>query len=75
MRIIPNPKSKILANAVVGGAGLGCPPDVSAPAGMGIIMLYVPLDQVVGKSLIDIQRDLGLPWFAEGGPAIWFYEL
>jgi hypothetical protein len=50
MRITPNPQSMILANAVVGGAGLVSPPEITAPAGMGIVILYVPLDHVVGKT-------------------------
>jgi hypothetical protein len=75
MRITPNPKSMILANAVVGGAGLGSPPEITAPAGMGTVILYVPIDCVVGKTPIDIQNDIGLPWFVEDGPAIWFDEM
>lgn len=76
MRVTPNPKSKMLANAIVGGVGLGIPPNSSTPPeGMATVVLFVPMNQVAGKNAIDIQRDLGLPWFARGGPAVWFDEL
>lgn len=75
MRVIPNPQSRMLANAVVGGSGLGIPPDSTPPAGMAVVVLYVPIEQMVGKNPVDIQRDLGLPWYAEGGPAVWFDEM
>lgn len=68
----PNPTSTLLPNAVVGGCGMGVPPDSDPPPGMGVVLLYVPLGLVVGKSPPEIQRDLGLPWSVEGGGSYWF---
>jgi len=70
----PNPHSKMLENAVVGGAGMSLP-GVTPPQGMGAVLLYVPLTEVLGKSPLEIQADLGMPWHCEGGPAVWFDEL
>lgn len=69
----PNPESKMLANAIVGGAGMGMP-GVTPPRGMGAVLLYVPLDSIQGKSPVEMQADLGLPWHCEGGQPIWFNE-
>ncbi|GIL13728.1 MAG: hypothetical protein BroJett038_24480 [Chloroflexota bacterium] len=74
-RTIPNPSSVLLKNAVVGGAGLGMPPDATPPAGMGVVLLYVPLSDLTTMAAPDIQADLGLPWAVEGGGAAWFDEL
>ena len=73
-RTIPNPKSVLLKSAVVAGAGLELPPDSSPPAGMGIVLLYVPLAQLTTMSPPDIQADLGLPWAVQGGGGAWFDE-
>ncbi|WP_199918420.1 hypothetical protein [Pseudomonas veronii] len=70
----PNPTSKMLAKAVVAGAGIGMP-GVTPPPGMGAVLLYVPLGDILGKSPIDIQADLGMPWHVEDGPGVWFDEL
>lgn len=73
MRKTPNPASNILATAVVGGAGLAIPPMLNTPPkGMAAIVLYVPVEHIAGKTVIDIQRDIGLPWHVEGGPGMWF---
>lgn len=71
MRDIPNPQSEILKQAQVGGAGIGFPPSLEMPEGMAAIILYVPINEIVGKSPGDIQNDLGLPWHTGGDP-IWF---
>lgn len=74
VRIIPNPKSDLLSNAVVGGVGLSLPPDYDPPPGMAVVLLYVPVEHMSGKSPLEIQEDLGLPWFAEDGAPVWFDE-
>lgn len=71
-RKIPNPNSTLLANAVIGGCGMGVPPDSDPPPGMGVVVLYVPLPLLADKSPLDIQGDLGLPWSVEGGETYWF---
>lgn len=70
----PNPESKMLAKAVVAGAGMGMP-GVELPEGMGAVLLYVPLSEFAGKSIHDIQADLGIRWHMEGGPGVWLDEL
>lgn len=72
-REIPNPQSKLLESALVAGAGIGLP-GAEPPPGMGAILLYVPLGEIVAKSPLDIQEDLGLPWYCDSGPGIWFDE-
>lgn len=74
-RNTPNPRSKLLKSAVVGGAGLGLPPDSVPPSGMGVLLLYIPLEQLTNMTLPNIQADLGLPWAVEGGGTAWFDEL
>lgn len=74
-RTIPNPDSALLRRAVVGGAGLGLPPDLEAPPGMAMVLLYVPVEELTSRSMPDIQTDLGLPWAAEDGAGVWFDEL
>lgn len=69
---IPNPDSQLLANAVIGGAGLGLPPVADAPEGMATVVLYVPVTEIVGKTMPEIQADLGLPWHIAGGGQYWF---
>lgn len=71
-RKIPNPNSTLLANAVIGGCGIGLPPDSDPPQGMGAVVLYLPLPLLANKSPMDIQRDLGLPWSVDGGGTHWF---
>ncbi len=68
------------AHAIIGGAGMGTPPEKVIPKGMGVIVLHVPFEKISGKSLPELQNDLGLPWFSsdeEGNNAtgIWFDEL
>ncbi|MDN0082451.1 hypothetical protein QU487_06740 [Crenobacter sp. SG2305] len=75
MRVTPNPESTLLAKAVVGGAGLNIPPGTVPPEGMGAVVLFVPLEQMVGKTVMEIQSDLGLPWHAEGSDPVWFADL
>jgi hypothetical protein len=75
MRVIPNPHSKLLASAIVGAVGLAVPPDSEPPAGMAVLLLYVPLDNMVEKNPIEIQTDLGLPWAVEDGSTAWLDEL
>lgn len=72
-RTIPNPKSTLLAQAVVGGAGLFVPGEqLVPPEGKAAVLLYVPIDQMAGKSLPELQADLGLPWSMTDGAPYWF---
>jgi hypothetical protein len=73
-RKTPNPESKLLANAIVGGAGLGMP-GVTPPPGMAAVLLYVPIGEMLNKNIFEMQADLGLPWHAEGGDPVWFDEV
>lgn len=75
IRTIPNPDSILLSSAVVGGAGLSLPPDIKPPDGMAVVVLFVPIETMLGKSPIAIQDDLGLPWNMVGGEPVWFDEL
>lgn len=75
MRTIPNPKSQLLAGAIVGGVGLTAPRNATPPEGMGLVLLYVPLEELADKNPLDIQADLGLPWFCHNGPPMWLDEL
>lgn len=69
------PTSKLLSNAVVGGGGAIIPPGAAdPPAGLGVIVLYVPVELLQHKSPVDIQSDLGLPWADESGDPVWFDE-
>ncbi|MFC5514123.1 hypothetical protein ACFPOU_23760 [Massilia jejuensis] len=74
-RVIPNPKSELLSKALVGGAGLGLPPALEVPVGMAAVLLFVPMETMIGKSMPEIQQDLGLPWHAGNGDGVWFDEL
>lgn len=74
-RTTPNPASTLLKSAVIAGAGMEVPPDSAPPAGMGVLILYVPLEQLAAMTLPDIQADVGLPWAVEGGGSAWFDEL
>lgn len=74
-RKIPNPQSILLSKAVVGGAGLSLPPDVEIPDGMAMILLLVPMEDIVGKSMPEIQDDLGLPWHCDDGAGVWLDEI
>lgn len=70
-RKVPNPESKLLARALVGGAGILVPQGaIEPPPGMGAIILYVPLEDVC-KDPLEIQADLGIPWSMDGQP-YWF---
>ena len=70
-RNAPNPMSRLLSRALVGGAGLAVPPEAfQPPPGMGAILLYVPLEDVC-KNPLEIQADLGIPWNM-GGQPYWF---
>jgi len=52
------------------------PPEQEVPDGMATLVLYVPMEQIIGKSPPDIQDDLGLPWSVVGGEdPVWFDEL
>ena len=70
----PNPASNILANALVAGFGLEVAGH-NAPEGMGVVVLYVPLEKVESQMPLAIQEDLGLPWYSSGCPPIWFDEV
>lgn len=69
----PNVNSEMLSEAVVGGAGLMLPPDAGIPPkGMGAVLLYVPLKVMQGKSPVEMQADMGLPWAGPNGEPTWF---
>lgn len=74
-RKIPNPNSKLLKQAIIGGAGMGVPPDSAPPPGMAVVLLYVPTATLTGMTPPDIQTDMGLPWAINGGGQAWFDEL
>ena len=74
-RTIPNPDSALLRQAIIGGAGLGVPPDVEVPPGMAVVLLYVPVQELTRRSMPEIQADLGLPWAADDGSGVWLDEL
>lgn len=74
-REIPNSQSKLLSKAVIGGAGLSIPPDLQVPEGMAMVLLLVPIAEMVGKSMPELQADMGLPWHLEDGDGVWFDEL
>lgn len=79
VREIPNPHSILLSNAVVGAAGVALPPDIEPPISMAPILLFVPIDEMRGKSMSQIQEDLGLPWAGDDGNGalshVWFDKL
>lgn len=71
----PQENSRFFEEAVVGGAGMGIPPGAgNPPAGMGVVLLYVPLSVMDGKSPIEMQADMGLPWSGPNGEPYWFPE-
>lgn len=74
-RITPNPQSTLLKKAVIAGAGLGVPPGSDPPAGMGVLVLYVPLTHLTTMAPRSIQADMGLPWAVDGGGSAWFDEV
>lgn len=74
LRVTPNPQSQLLNLAVIGGAGLSLPPDTTVPEGMAAVLLFVPINCMIGKTIPEIQTDIGLPWFADGGESFWFDE-
>ena len=66
-------KIQFFEQAVVGGAGMGIPPGAGTPpAGMGAVLLYVPLSVMDGKSPIEMQAEMGLPWSGPNGEPFWF---
>lgn len=75
MRKIPNPESIILKNAIIGGAGITIQPNIETPTGMAAVLLFVPLDQVIGKTTKEIQCDVGLPWVMNDGESFWFDDI
>ena len=60
-RTIPNPESTLLKQALIGGVGLGSPVE-EPPAGYASIVLFVPADAIVGKTIFQVQSDMGMPW-------------
>lgn len=74
-RRTPNPKSELLAGAIIGGAGIGLPPSQEAPEGRAFVLLLVPQEQVLGRTALELQNDIGLPWHMEGGEGVWLDEL
>lgn len=75
MRKVPNAESSILAKAIVGGVGLTPPPKIDVPAGMATVVLFVPMSEIAGKTPIELQANLGLPWYFHGGDPVWLDEL
>lgn len=66
-------KAPFFEQAVVGGAGMGIPPGAGTPPdGMGVVLLYVPLTVMDGKSPIEMQDEMGLPWSGPNGEPFWF---
>ena len=53
----------------------GCGLSDEAPEGFAHITLMVPLSLIEGKSPIDLQSDLGLPWSDHDGNGLWFDEI
>lgn len=37
------------------------------PPGMGVVLLYVPLHALSGKSALEVQADMGIPWSKPNG--------
>lgn len=64
------------SKAVIAGAGLGIPPsEVFRPEpGAEVVVLFVPSAVFRGKDAFEIQADIGLPWFCEGGDPVWFED-
>lgn len=74
-RQIPNPTSKILASAHIGGAGAAPPPGAMPPPGYSAVLLWVPAEHISGKTMLDIQADIGLPWSTTTGEGCWLDEV
>ncbi len=53
----------------------GRPPEFHVPTGKAAVFLYVPIDAVLGRTLPELQQDLGLPWSDEHGNPVWLDEL
>lgn len=70
-RQTPNPGSKLLQHAIIGGGGIRMPAETEAPDGMAVILLYVPIELMAGKTLPQIQSDIGLPWANQDGEPVW----
>lgn len=74
-RVIPNPHSTLLQHAVVGGAGLGIPPQMQIPPGYAAVVLLVPANLLTSMNPIEIQSDLSMPWTdGTAGPGVWFED-
>lgn len=74
-RVVPNPHSKLLQHAVVGGAGLGVPPQMQIPPGCAAIVLFVPANLLTSMNPFEIQSDLSMPWSdGTAGPGVWFED-
>lgn len=74
-RVVPNPQSKLLQQAVVGGAGLGIPQNMQLPPGCAAIVLLVPATVLTQMNPMQIQADLSLPWSdGTAGPGVWFED-
>lgn len=69
----PRDQNRFFEQAVVGGAGMGIPPGSGTPPdGMGVVLLYVPLAVMDGKSPIEMQAEMSLPWSGPNGEPFWF---
>ena len=66
--------SKLLERAHIGGYGIGAIPLQEPPVGMGVIVLFVPMDALIGKSPIEVQKDMNLAWSVSDGSGMWFNE-
>lgn len=73
-KIIPNPHSQILSKACVGGVGLCIPKPETPPDGFAAVVLYIPIESINGKTAVDIQKDLGLPWYCDGNDPVWLED-
>ncbi len=67
-------KFKILEKAIIAGVGVGSPQTSEPPEGYGSIVLHIPVNEITGKTPIEIQADLGLPWSDGTDDGFWFKE-
>ena len=47
----------------------------SVPPDKAAIVLFVPREAIIGLTPLDVQKDVGLPWYGENMDPVWFDEL